>query len=483
MMKYRIFVWFLASAIGCFPPLAAATKFCTQHGQQIYAAQDRVANALYEADKAGGRLFRQTYTSRPRELAHKQVLYKNTYSDLSKVLKEFLAYCEAPGTDILLQGWQDISNAFDALYTECLSKHRHTGAYLGRGHLRYDNGDYAGCACDLTAYCAGTSAVDAEVRLMLAASHNTLLDYSKAITVLSNTADKEALYHRAVAHFESGAYDDALSDFLKSEKAEQLANMPLKASPEFASGLQIGLRKSLNGSFISSRCYSLRGINQILWRTTDIPTYAMNHFANACLQAVIATIPKTSSPSELEVCDPNLRHLHRNFSKMTEQDRGLALGQLLSKYGVEIFSLPLTLQGAQIQRTLHEANATCLFEAMTTDEEFLKVAASDHFAKRCSYFENAIIDQKRQGIVASGKRKGNRCTFTHHDANGLLKKFAGKGQPIHDIPSPCDYRERVDFGQIIGDYSAPRSHKKVETSWGEIHYTKDGAIIIPVMPV
>lgn len=47
----------------------------------------------------------------------------------------------------------------------------------------------------------------------------------------------------------------------------------------------------------------------------------------------------------------------------------------------------------------------------------------------------------------------------------------------------CDILiERVDFGKIIGYYVDPQTGKKHPTTMGIIHYSKNGAHIVPSKP-
>lgn len=64
---------------------------------------------------------------------------------------------------------------------------------------------------------------------------------------------------------------------------------------------------------------------------------------------------------------------------------------------------------------------------------------------------------------------------TLEDIQKLLDDKAGTGSPIGPT------KERVDFGQIIGQY-VDIDGKATETSIGIIHYGKKGAHIVPARP-
>lgn len=62
------------------------------------------------------------------------------------------------------------------------------------------------------------------------------------------------------------------------------------------------------------------------------------------------------------------------------------------------------------------------------------------------------------------------------DANALLKSHAGKGTMINE------YKERVNFGKIIGEYYNDTTKHYYPTTKGIIHYSKTGAHIVPSAP-
>ncbi|MED0664284.1 polymorphic toxin type 50 domain-containing protein [Geobacillus thermodenitrificans] len=62
------------------------------------------------------------------------------------------------------------------------------------------------------------------------------------------------------------------------------------------------------------------------------------------------------------------------------------------------------------------------------------------------------------------------------DAQKLLEEHAGKGEWIGQN------KERVDFGVVIGKYVDPTTGKEYDTTKGIIHYSKNGAHIVPARP-
>lgn len=63
----------------------------------------------------------------------------------------------------------------------------------------------------------------------------------------------------------------------------------------------------------------------------------------------------------------------------------------------------------------------------------------------------------------------------------LLKEYAGKGKSVRGTMGESGYQEIIDFGESIG-YNIDLKGVKTEISWGKIHYSKDGAHIVPTLP-
>lgn len=77
------------------------------------------------------------------------------------------------------------------------------------------------------------------------------------------------------------------------------------------------------------------------------------------------------------------------------------------------------------------------------------------------------------------RNDGNLRSVIFRDATGLQKLLdekAGTGEFI------TANKERIDFNVPIGQYVDPVTKGKVETSVGVIHYTPEGAYIVPARP-
>lgn len=58
---------------------------------------------------------------------------------------------------------------------------------------------------------------------------------------------------------------------------------------------------------------------------------------------------------------------------------------------------------------------------------------------------------------------------------------AGKGKKVRGDAGDFGYQELVDFREYIG-YNVDYNGVETLTTWGKIHYAKDGAHIVPTIP-
>ncbi|SDB88406.1 two-partner secretion domain-containing protein [Paraburkholderia lycopersici] len=76
-----------------------------------------------------------------------------------------------------------------------------------------------------------------------------------------------------------------------------------------------------------------------------------------------------------------------------------------------------------------------------------------------------------------------RSELTYPDPQKLVDDYAGSGQPANNVaPGQPGYRERVNFGTVIGNYVDPVTGESTPTTNGIIHYSKDGVHIVPGRP-
>ncbi|MBS5956126.1 MAG: hypothetical protein KIC73_04340 [Clostridiales bacterium] len=94
---------------------------------------------------------------------------------------------------------------------------------------------------------------------------------------------------------------------------------------------------------------------------------------------------------------------------------------------------------------------------------------------------DTTVNAGKQGkhIVGNNNYIEGRSIFkgTADDAQRLVDKFAGTGEWIGAN------KERINFGEVIGQYMNPATGEAVDTTVGIIHYSKTGTHIVPAQPI
>jgi hypothetical protein len=96
------------------------------------------------------------------------------------------------------------------------------------------------------------------------------------------------------------------------------------------------------------------------------------------------------------------------------------------------------------------------------------------------------LDMERQNYYIPGRseheealRRGQAKGVIYRDKAGLqklLEEYAGTGIRFEQC------KEKVEFGQPLGQYMDPVTKLKVETTVGIIHYSREGIYIVPARP-
>jgi filamentous hemagglutinin len=102
---------------------------------------------------------------------------------------------------------------------------------------------------------------------------------------------------------------------------------------------------------------------------------------------------------------------------------------------------------------------------------------------RCDWEVPVRINWSKQNRhIVNNQTDLRRSTLTHPDPEYLLTTRSGTGQAVAGEYGKAGYRERVDFGTIIGDYRSNDGSVVSATTKGIIHYGNEGAHIIPARP-
>lgn len=401
---------------------------------------------------------------------------------------------------------EKLTKAFEAVYKDCLMRHRCLTTYYEYGLLCQSQGKYWKSAFLMTEYIQRLketgSNITVESYIDLNTSYQLMFQYDKTIEVLTEAIqkypDKKELYVRRVAaYFELGRTDEAIQDFMAANLEEQLTPDPYRTieTKAFVKGASSGLAEGLR-EFPTSCLYSLRGAGQLLWagvtHPIGVPLSLMND-----LQSFTEVLKRGEFGEILQQVAPELQALATSWDALPLDDRWEKLGFSFGKYGFDVLFSLGTRKACDLFLKLKSTNTLCNVKTLTSPEGKVPITltAEQIAKKRGEFFSQTKIQWDKQGKHIEGHNSRNTLQpkdletysiLTHKDPEELLKNHAGKGapKPIRgQHPWETGYREDVDFGQTIGIWKSEVTKESKETSWGRIHYGKDGAAhIVPIQP-
>ncbi len=154
----------------------------------------------------------------------------------------------------LLAATDEMIRYFQMQYTKCLKKHPHPKIYYERGMLHFHTGAFLESFDDIRQWIAYAEAnnlqsfLTSDLYLQEGRLLNELLCYDEAITSLTKAIQKdpqhkEAFFERAVAYFETGNLQCALSDYLTSDMRPTFLDDPNYQHFVFSIGVGLGCIK------------------------------------------------------------------------------------------------------------------------------------------------------------------------------------------------------------------------------------------------
>jgi len=320
--------------------------------------------------------------------------------------------------------------------------------------------------------------------------------YHEAILALSEAINKdpsnlEAYFQRASAYFELGDFELSLSDYLVSKKTNNISPMQV-VSPEF---LEAFINSSNHGAeeslteFIPSLCYTAYGIEKCLWAIDRHPIESTLYVANACKEAgeCIFEYFETLDKEKLNNYADELVQLYQRYQQLSDTERGDFLGYTIGKYGTDILLGGEVIKSIGCARKLQEANRICNLEAMalsSANKEAIITAAVQHSELRAAYFRNVVLEMAKQEkhIIGTNNYLPGKSIFEHKNPEALLKKFAGTGKSKNTKMGKPGFKEKVDFKERIGTWVSKDGSQSLPTTKGIIHYSDNGAHIVPAYP-
>ncbi len=326
--------------------------------------------------------------------------------------------------------------------------------------------------------------------------------YSDAIIALTiaiekDPTQKETYFERAVAYFELGQFEKSLEDYLLSDFENISPKNKLQRGffSSISSGVVMGILEGAANSateFVPETLSSLRGIGNGLWAFSKDPIGASVAFVEAATQC-IEYLVENSSVQIAQDLVPELKKLIQNYDDLADFEKGKLIGYIIGKYGADILMCQYSVKAVKAYRNLKKANQLMTLEALASPknvEKTLQEASQKFWAQRTAILKqnNLKIHQGRQGKHLEDhinyqelkKRKKNPSIFQHPDPQRLLQTYAGTGRKVsRELPGTTGYREIVDFEEFIGYAVNEITGEKTATTFGKIHYAKDGVHIVP----
>ena len=154
---------------------------------------------------------------------------------------------------------------------------------------------------------------------------------------------------------------------------------------------------------------------------------------------------------------------------------------------MEIFGGAGAVKGVKAFRDLKRANSLLNFETIALGQrnKALVISKAKETRKLVLKKANLQVKSRKQENHIRGSKYfiEGKSELIHKNPQKLVDKFAGTGQKItNEIPGMPGYRERIDFGEVIGIYKNVDGTISKESTVGMIIYSKDGTHIVPLKP-
>ncbi len=407
-----------------------------------------------------------------------------------------------------IQAFEDAEAKIDKIFRElienCATEHESPDAFYQRGLFYFNRGLTLEAFEDMLRYLkTNNQTVTNNAYIYKGKIESELGLYNQAIDSLSRAIEntpnlEDAYFERAVAYFEIGKYASALQDF----KASHLKSTPIyddQSNFDFAAGLiALGALEGIvretteMAVTLPASLYSfLEDLSSGVVNFVASPVEMSNEYVRAvknCLDYVCHHTPKET----LYKLVPELQELITNIDHLSEKEQGLLTGKLIVKYGIGIFASRGSVTAIKAYRDLKKANQLLFLEKLSISTEqsasiFEKIAQRELLRKQNAGLINLKIHADKQGKHVQTHKNfqpsANRSVLEHPDPQRLVQDFSGKGMKINSAkPGTAGFQEIVDFKEFIGYAVNPNTGEKISTSWGKIHYAKDGVHIVPTTP-
>jgi tetratricopeptide (TPR) repeat protein len=396
---------------------------------------------------------------------------------------------------------EKVKQIYAKIHKQCMEKHGTAKTYYDAGLIAVTNGNHAEAIEYLRQAMekAGDIVLDAGCYHSLGVASLELMAYEDALAWLTRAieedpSNKDNYFYRALAYFETGDFHRSLEDYIASEKktCHLLNNM---GNTEFCSAFISAITRGALESaedFVPSLCSTAYGVGSALWTSATQPIDTIGYLANTSYEMGVQLINHLCALDADALADfkneciTELVRLYEQFSDLTSAEKGELIGYAIGRYGVDILASSTAVGTVSSFNKLKEANRICNLESMalSSNKEKMVSLAQRHAAERQKFFEGVKIKTDQQNKHVQGKHNylEGRSVFENKEPQRLLDQFAGKGKPVNgEIPGSANFKEVVDFKEHIGIWK-DKAGNSLPTTKGTIHYSKDGAHIVPAHP-
>lgn len=318
----------------------------------------------------------------------------------------------------------------------------------------------------------------------------------------------QAYLARAYAFFELGDIEKALSDYQKAKDFKIVpplkpqfsgSFLQLRASSfnylEFSKGFIVGATQGVGTGakeFIPSILYTISGIGQGFWAYLKEPINVSQDFievVTAYIEWAIAYL----SPGQREILVSELKQLFHKWYDLKDYEKGHKIGFIIGKYGVDLLAVSGAIRGVRLYRELKYANAALTLDVCekAKNRKLIITEVSKRQAFRKTLFKKGKIkinwDLQDRHFPNSRFYTKNRSYFTisSKKLEKLCIEKVGTGEAVnHIVMGECGFKERIDFGEIIGMYlTEEKNCIPKETKIGIVHYKINGFFhVVPGPP-
>jgi hypothetical protein len=405
--------------------------------------------------------------------------------------------CQKQSIEYLYKTFEEITDHFLLIYEECIQEDKNPAAIYQRGKIYFDRGETSAFVSDIIELIELGYTQTPEMRLDLGKAYNDANLYNHAIQILSETIQKnphlkEAYFERAIAYFETGNFQLALSDYLSYGTRPTCLNDRDYQHFVFSVGLGAGcIMGGIDSAihFFPNLFSTIYGIGKGIWTLAKDPIGVTKEFAEGAI-ASVEYIKKNLNAELLASLVPELKECIEKWDQLDEEKKGYYVGYVVSHYGIDALIAGKTARAIQIYRNLKTANAALTFEtalASPANAEALAKASEDFFKWRNDYKKKCWLHMGQQEKHIPGANnfevgKGELTISVEHLEKLVYSKL-GEGVPSRFSFGTPGYKEIVEFDEIIGVHVDRSSKARINTSVGEIHYNKNGGYhVVPVEP-